>query len=148
MKHGIFFLALIFLGCGSSRQTGMVKSKDTQTRPYRFIDQRTYLISEPSTDKTYGYSQNNPIKVGGVDPTNERRFLNALLGPNGEEITYLRGGSCCPFETPNGFVNNMGMLDIYRVTMKGSKDTLALYINMYDAGDLFIPVGLSAKKAE
>jgi hypothetical protein len=38
------------------------------------------------------------------------------------------------------------MLDHYRVYWDGGLDTLNIFINMYYKGDLFIPVGLTAKK--
>lgn len=125
---------------------------DTRTKPVEFIDDNTYLLTEESNDKTYGYDKSNPIKVGGVHdkegPLNERRFLNALYGPNDKKIVYFRAGSCCPFKTPNGFINNSGMLDHYRITEIGSKDTLDLYMNIYDTGDLKIPMGLKAKERD
>ena len=119
---------------------------NTRTTPLESIDERTYLLTEATDDKTYAYTKSNPVKVGGLSPSNERRFLNALLGPNGEPIWYNRAGSCCPFKTPNGMMENTGLLDIYLVNWSGSKDTLTIYINMYDEGDLKIPVGLLAKK--
>lgn len=103
------------------------------------IDNQTFLLKEISTDETYGFSEKNPIEVGGVDkkegPLNERRFLNALAGPNGEKVSYYRLGSCCPVESKNGFMG-MAMLDNYRVTWKGATDTVLIYINMYDYGEL------------
>ncbi|WP_281336999.1 2-dehydro-3-deoxyphosphooctonate aldolase [Flavobacterium eburneipallidum] len=123
---------------------------DTRTKQVEMLDNNTYLLTETSDDKTYGYDKSNPIKVGGVHdntgPLNERRFLNALFGPNDRKMMYFRAGSCCPFKTPNGFINNSGMLDRYRLTEIGSKDTLDIYINMYDTGDLKIPFGLRAKE--
>jgi hypothetical protein len=87
------------------------------------------------------------VKVGGArenaGPKNERRFLNGLRGPNQEVLQYYRAGSCCPFNTPNGVFANSGMLDIYKVYWTGGTDTLTIYINMYDKGDLEIPVGLT-----
>jgi nicotinic acid phosphoribosyltransferase len=79
--------------------------------------------------------------VGGVDkqegPLNERRFLDALVGPNGEEISYYRAGSCCPIKSKNDpFGVGSVLLDDYRVTWKGAKDTISIYINMYDYGTL------------
>ena len=113
------------------------------------IDNQTFLLTEISTDETYGFSEKNPIEVGGVDktegPLNERRFLNALAGPNGEKVSYYRLGSCCPVESENGFMG-MAMLDNYRVTWKGATDTVSIYINMYDYGELKAPVGFTIKK--
>ncbi|MPN11009.1 hypothetical protein SDC9_158307 [bioreactor metagenome] len=106
-------------------------------------------MTEISADKSYGYTEDNPIKVGGVDkkegPLNERRFLNALAGPQGEKVSYYRLGSCCIFDTENG-LNGRGLLDNYRVTWEGSKDTVSIYINMYDYGQLKAPVGFTIKK--
>jgi hypothetical protein len=99
------------------------------------VDNYTFLLTEISTDETYGFSEKNPIKVGGVNrnegPLNQWRFLNALAGPNGEEVSYYRAGSCCPVKSSNSPFG-MAMLDSYSVTWEGSKDTVAIDINMYD----------------
>lgn len=152
MKKIIVSLALIAISC-SSKKTIATEDKgdgDTRTKAIELIDNNTYLLTEESTDKTYGYDKSNPIKVGGVKtqegPLNERRFLNALFGPHDKKMTYFRAGSCCPFKTPNGFMDNTGMLDRYRLTEIGTKDTIDIYINMYDTGDLKIPLGLKAKE--
>lgn len=96
---------------------------------------------------SYGYSQDNPIKVGGVNngPVMERKYLNSLTGPNGEPVSFYRNGSCCPFETKNGFMGG-GMLDIYSVTYEGKGDTVKLYINMYDSDKLMAPKGFIMKQ--
>lgn len=145
---------ILLFGCASQKQSATKESVakestakgvgDTRTKEVEFIDENTYLLTEMSKDKLYGYDKSDPVKVGG-GPINERRFLNALLGPNGEPIVYVRTGSCCVFATPNGMVNNAGMLDTYRVTWKGGTDTLMIYMNMYDKGDLKIPFGLKAR---
>ena len=82
------------------------------------INEQMFRISEYSNDKKYGYTETNPIMVGGVSegPLNERRFLNALTGPKGEQISYKRFGSCCPFQTKNEPLNNRGFLDKYEIT--------------------------------
>jgi len=143
-------LFLLF-GCASQKSSSS-SGGHTRTMEVESLDEDTYLLTEASNDKSYGYNKLNPIKVGGSSessgPKNERRFLNALLGPNGEEIMYFRAGSCCPFSTPNGPFNNSGLLDRYRVVWNGATDTLDIFINMYDKGDLKIPVGLSAKKKD
>lgn len=102
--------------------------------------------AEMNADSTYGYSEKNPIKVGGErnGPANERKFLNSLSGPNGEIVKYNRTGSCCHFETRNSSFG-MGMLDIFKVTYEGKKDTVTLYLNMYDEAELKAPVGFKFK---
>lgn len=130
---------------GSSKLT----SGDSRTVTLEYLDEDTYWLTDPAPDSGYAFTKGNPVKVGkggGSGPLNERRFLNALLGPAGEPIGYFRSGSCCHFETPNGLMGGRGLLDIYQVFLQGGKDTVSIYINMYDEGDLFIPVGFTAKK--
>jgi hypothetical protein len=153
MNKTLIILGLItLLGCASQKSTSTSKvgQGNTRTKSIELLNDNVYLLTEMAESKTYGYQKSDPVKVGGTGessgPKNERRFLNALLGPNGEELKYFRAGSCCPFKTPNGLIDNSGMLDRYRVTWTGSKDTLDIFINMYDKGDLKIPVGLTAKK--
>jgi uncharacterized protein YjfI (DUF2170 family) len=43
-------------------------------------------------------------------------------------------------------IDNTGMLDKYELSVAGSEEKRIIYINMYDYGDLYIPVGLSARK--
>ncbi|AOZ98729.1 MULTISPECIES: hypothetical protein [Flavobacterium] len=153
MKKIIILGMFALIGCTTKKQLNTVDTDkgigDTRTKTVEYINDDTYLLTETAVDKTYGYDKSNPIKVGGArensGPRNERRFLNALFGPNDKKMTYYRAGSCCAFKTPNGF-SNIGMLDRYRITEIGSKDTLDIYINMYDTGDLKIPVGLKAKE--
>ena len=97
----------------------------------------------------YGYTQENPIKVGGVKtsegPLNEREYLNSLTDLEGNSLSYYRIGSCCRFETPNGAINGKGLLDIYAVYVKGKTDTVKLYLNMYDEDKLLAPRGFKFK---
>lgn len=152
MKKLCTFGLLLLLSCSAPKST--VQSNrdkgDTRSRPAELLDDNTYLLTVASDDKTYGYDKLNAVKVGGAKgssgPSNERRFLNALLGPNGETVKYFRAGSCCAFKTPNGMLDNTGLLDRYRVSWVGSTDTVDIYLNMYDKGDLLVPVGFTAKK--
>lgn len=144
-RLSILLLTFVLTACASSMRAPQSASFK---RPV-LADQNTFLLKEISDDTTYGYTQGNAIKVGGAKeqqgPVNERRFLNALAGPNGEEISYARAGSCCGFKTKNSPFDG-GLLDVYWVTIEGSADTLRLYINMYDEGPLKAPVGFTIKK--
>ncbi|MEM9547177.1 MAG: 2-dehydro-3-deoxyphosphooctonate aldolase [Bacteroidota bacterium] len=108
-----------------------------------------FELTEISTDPTYGLSEKNPVLVGGVDkgegPLNERRFLNALAGPNGESISYYRSRSCCPIKSDKAIFGNSILLDNYFVTWEGTTDTVSIFINMYDYGTLKAPVGFTIK---
>lgn len=141
----------LLLGCATQKSatTSNRAEGDTRTRKVVLLDDNTYLLKVYSTDSTYAFTPENAVKVGGIKesngPKNERRFLNGLAGPNGETLQYSRRGSCCSFKSPNGLFGS-GLLDLYSVYWRGSKDTLSIYINMYDKGDLEVPVGLTAKK--
>lgn len=139
-------LMLILTTCASTKEQSNSATGHTRTENILMLGDNSYLITIPANDSSYAYTQKNPVKAGEMSPANERRFLNGLLGPNGEPLSYFRAGSCCSFKTPNGMIGGQGMLDIYRVFWEGSKDTLSIYINMYDKGNLRIPDGLTAKK--
>ena len=143
----LLIVAAGMLGCNPSKKASGSKNNPTFDKSQAdLMDDRTFKISEISDDGSYGYTKENPIKVGGVKssegPLNERRFLNALLGPNGEKISYNRKGSCCGFETPNGLMGG-GLLDMYEVTYSGLEKPIILYINMYDFGILKAPKGFT-----
>lgn len=154
-KPSLLLICLTFLFACASNKSNVVSDSseerslgDTRQIPVAYLNENTFLLTEMSDDKTYGYKESNPINVGGVienGARNQQRFLNALLGPHGEEVGYYRLGSCCSFKTPNGLMGDSGLLDLYRVYW-GTKDTVNLYLNLYDEGDLKIPVGFKAKK--
>lgn len=148
----IFVLTIVYAAiasCNASKKTAPapVNYGDNRTVEVELLNNQTYKLFQRTNDKTYGFSEQNPIKVGGKSdgPLNERRFLNALLGPKYETVSYERTGSCCSFKTPNGLLGNSGLLDRYKVYWKGGTDTVYLYLNMYDEGDLKIPVGFNAR---
>ena len=139
----IFYIGFFtfILSCSSTKSNVQANLKDHQT----------FEITEIATNPSFGFSESNPIKVGGFDknegPLNQKRFLNALAGPNGEEIIYERLGSCCPVKSKNDPMGSGSvMLDIYQVTWKGADVILTLYINMYDYGKLKAPMGLTLKE--
>ncbi|HEY6504654.1 MAG TPA: hypothetical protein VIZ28_11815 [Chitinophagaceae bacterium] len=149
----LFAIAFIIYSCGPSGKTkgspgsGSGGSYSKSQAPLK--DDNTFVLTEISDDDTYGYTEKNPVMVGGVKssegPKNERRFLNALLGLNGESITYVRTGSCCPFDTPNGLMGG-GLLDRYEVKYSGQDKPVYIYINMYDFGVLKAPKGFTINK--
>ncbi|HWA33272.1 MAG TPA: hypothetical protein VG737_04035, partial [Cyclobacteriaceae bacterium] len=124
----------ILIACSTNKKVATVP-------PPPLLDENTFKITEISTDKTYGYTESNPIRVGN-GPKNARRYLNALAGPKGQKITYTRTGSCCTFKTPLGY-GGIGQLDKYKVTWTGQTAPVILYLNMFESGVLKSPVGLT-----
>jgi hypothetical protein len=160
MKRIFYFLSLsIALNCVACKTAKPSSGSDANPRitgstnaPQSYYDNARrnvapFVVQEISTDSTYGFTQKNAVRVGGVKeslgPRNEQRYLNALRGPNGEEISYSRRGSCCAFKTPNSPFDNTGMLDAYVVTWAGNEKPLLIYINCYDDGPMYAPVGMT-----
>ena len=159
-KIGLLLLAFSFLiACGTKKATSSKTTATTKTTSIKKAKSKNYkqtlrnasmfVVKEIATDETYGLSPENAVEVGGArdgeGPSNERRYLNALLGPNGEEITYYRAGSCCPTKSENGMFGDHVVLDNYRVTWQGAKDTVSIYINMYDSSKLKAPKGFTLR---
>ncbi len=140
-------IMLLLAACGSGKKVGKTGYGSPRVKQELANDQM-FRITEYATDETYGYTEKNPVMVGNAQegPKNERRFLNALAGPNGEQINYRRLGSCCSFYTKNGLFDNSGLLDKYEVTYPGLATPVILYINMYDSDVLKVPVGFTLKK--
>lgn len=119
------------------------------------LDPHRLRIDYHSKDPEYGYVVEKPVMVGnGGDirngPLYERRFLDALAGPNGEALTYKRRGSGHHFRTMNnpltpGDGEGQGLLDIYEVSWPGLEAPIVIYINMYDSDTLKAPVGFTIK---
>jgi|SRR6218665_4038120 len=143
------FVLLISLSssCVSTRST--LKNVDDNAPIPALLDEKTFVITEYSKDKKYGYDPDYPVNVFFRDAKDENlnahRFLNALAGPNGEKITYTKIESCCPFPTKRVEIG-AGFLDIYELTWQGQKQPVRLYLNIYERGYLLVPVGLSVKK--
>lgn len=146
----VLLTVVVFLMYSCKTAENAVKGGDDRTTEVEMLNNSTYFLTEYATDDNYGITKENPVKVGGIKesegPTNERRYLNALLTGNGETLKFYRSGSCCAFSTPNGIIGNTGLLDVYKLYVEGSTDTTILYFNMYDKGDLFIPKGFKSKE--
>jgi hypothetical protein len=96
-----------------------------------------------SADPTYGYSEDNPVKVGGNSISDfavfdgvrrEDIYLFLLSGPNGETISYERSGSMPYGDT---------ILDIYSITYPNSAEPKTIYIDIYNFSPPDAPMGFS-----
>nr|WP_315145458.1 2-dehydro-3-deoxyphosphooctonate aldolase [uncultured Flavobacterium sp.] len=149
MRKIIPFIALLISlsSCTSTKST--IKNIDNDAPNLQLTDNNTFVISEFSKDKKYGYDMDYPINIFFESTRNEtinqQRFLNALAGPNGEQITYTKLESCCPFPTKRSEMG-AGLLDVYQIRWKDQQNPVILYLNIYEKGVLMVPVGLSLKK--
>jgi len=147
-KTALVIASLFFLtSCISTKST--LKNVDDKAPYPKLTKENTFVITEYSKDKKYGYDKDYPINVFYGTTTNEainpQRFLNALAGPNGEQITFTKLESCCPFPTKRSTMG-AGFLDVYEITWEGQKKPITLYFNIYERGLLLCPLGLSIKK--
>ena len=139
-------LALLITSCGSIKSS--LKNVDN-TAPAPVVKNNAFVITAYSKDKKYGYNKDYPINIyyRGTknDTINQRYFINALAGPKGEKITYKKLENCCPFPTKNSDMG-AGFLDVYELKWEGLKTPIILYLNIYERGQLMVPLGLSLKK--
>lgn len=148
MKKYVLFLILVnlFSSCVSTKST--LKNVDDNAPNLRLTADNTFVITQYSKDKKYGYDEDYPINIfyknSKDDILNQERFLNALAGPNGEKITYKKLESCCPFPTKRSDMG-AGFLDIYELTWNGQTTPVKLYLNIFEKGVLMVPVGLTLK---
>ncbi len=151
MKIKSFSLLFLFLimttSCVSTKST--LKNVDDNAPIPKLNPDNTFVITEYSKDSKYGYNPDYPINIffrNTKDGTiNQQRFLNALAGPNGEQLVFKKLESCCPFPTKKSEMG-AGFLDVYEVTWAGQQKPIKLYMNIYEKSVLMVPVGLSLKK--
>ena len=140
-------LTLMVMSCTSTKST--LKNVDDNAPVPKVSSQNTFVITENSKDKKYGYDADYPVNVyyrsAKYDSINQLRYLKALAGPNGENLSYKKIETCCPFPTKKNEMG-AGFLDVYEITWKGNQSPIKLYLNSYEKGALLVPIGLSVKK--
>ena len=143
----LLFVLITTVGCISTKS--MLKNVDNNAPIPSLSKENTFIVTEYSKDLKYGFNEEYPVNVFYVNSNDENlnasRYLNALAGPNGEKITYIKIESCCPFPTKITEIG-AGYLDIYELKWEGQKKPIRLYINIYERGYILIPIGLSIKK--
>ncbi|MCG9793610.1 2-dehydro-3-deoxyphosphooctonate aldolase [Flavobacterium algicola] len=148
MKKIMFsLLALSLISCVSTKST--LKNVDDNAPSPQLTAENTFVLTEYSKDKKYGFDSSYPVNVFYLNTANDTinavRYLNALAGPQGEKIAYTKIESCCPFPTKRSGMG-AGFLDVYELRWEGQKKPIQLYMNIYEKGYLLVPVGLSIKK--
>ncbi len=94
-------------------------------------------LTEKSTNATYGYTKQNPIKVGvsknGGGYANVLAYLNQLKDEKKKPVQYMKVKSCCPYK-PAGYKGNV-FLEEYVITYttraEGTKTT-TIYLTYYE----------------
>lgn len=138
--------ALGFTSCISTKST--LKNVD-ENAPHLILNkQSAFIITAYAPDEKYGYDPDYPINIfyGTTtnDSINQKRFFNALTGPNGEKLFYKKTGVCCPFPSKKS-VSGAGLLDLYEVKWLGQKTPVTLYLNIYEKSIPMVPKGFGLK---
>lgn len=146
-KYTALLLLFVFsVSCVSTKST--IKNIDDNAPIPKLTANNTFVLTEYTKDKKYGYDPDYPINVffrnTKDESINQQRFLNALTGPRGEKLAYSKLESCCPFPTKRNDVG-AGLLDVYEITWEGNKTPVKLYFNIFEKGALLCPIGLKIK---
>ncbi len=145
----LFLLSFVVLlvSCVSTRST--LKNVDNTAPIPKLTPDNRFVLTQIATDLKYGFDKDYPVNVfyrnSNDEELNCKRYLNSLSGPNGEMITYTKTGICCPFPSKN-INTGGGFLAVYSVTYDGLKTPFVLYLNVYEKGLLFAPMGFTVKK--
>lgn len=143
----VILIAIATSSCVSTKST--LKNVDDNAPIPTLSADNTFVLTDYSKDKKYGYDADYPINVFYKNTKDENlnaeRFLNALAGPKGEKITFSKIESCCPFPTKRTEIG-AGFLDVYDLKWEGQTKATKLYLNVYEKGHLLVPIGLSIKK--
>ena len=148
--RSIVLLLTILIGTASCVSTKSTLKNVNNSAPIpKLTTTNTFVITQYSKDPKYGYNPDYPINVfykNTKDETiNQQRYLNALTGPNGEKLFFKKIEVCCPFPTKNSELGG-GFIDIYEINWVGQKSPIKLYLNIYEKGELLVPIGLGLAK--
>jgi len=118
--------------------------------PFRHPPRRLLRQLQTAPDSSYGYSPSNPVCLGYYPPQQSISFsylyLFQLRNQNNRPFIVERQGSIADPKMEKlfdfGITPAGGILDIYHLIQPDHQDTLVLYIDIYHAGQLYIPQGL------
>lgn len=126
--------------------------------------QKDFTKLVTSTDSSYGYSAQNPLKLKkgnqGKSIINSENFLSGLETEDNQSLTYLfRATVSDPnYREPKIRLNNrytgmpisgkLGLLDRYVFLTSNTKDTIRLFVDIYNKGTLMLPIGLKYEQKQ
>ena len=143
-------IKLSLLGMGILCLVSCVATKNQSEKELKFIDPNTYQLYEVAKNASYAYTSQEPVKVGGQAKNegrlNARRYLNALLGANGEKITYKLLKSCCYEKIKNNDgTTHLIFLDQYELYTEGTKRRSTIFVSTFEEAEMLAPKGFTFK---
>jgi hypothetical protein len=125
--------------------------------------QKEFLNLQTSADSSYGYTAQNPLRLkkGNQQKSMEYSysFLSGLRTQDGQTFKLLYTATT---DNPNykepkikltnrysgmPLNGNLGLLDKYVLLTSNTKDTVRLYVDVYNKGELQLPIGLKYEQA-
>lgn len=120
--------------------------------------QKNFIKLTSSTDSTFGYTDLNPLKLkkGSPDKSiiNSRMFLMGLKTLDNQSLQLVSRSSIkdpgfkgSVIQIRNRFTEmpvtgKLGILDKYVFLTSNTKDTIILFVDIYNKGHLKVPIGL------
>jgi hypothetical protein len=146
----IFICTLILFSCTAPTKTPKSQEKGNEEMVFGYLNPNTFQLYEIAKDVKYGYTSEFPIQVGGrvkgEQVLNERRYLNALTGPKGEQVIYKQLDSCCYLKKNLRGENQLTYLDKFEISYEGNPQRFIVFIDTFDRGEtLLAPKGFSFK---
>jgi hypothetical protein len=124
--------------------------------------QKEFISLTQSEDSSYGYTAQNPLRLKKGNQRKSMEYANHfLLGlrlQDGQRLKLLFGATV---ENPNHkeskirltnrftgmpLSGNLGVLDKYVFLTSNTKDTITLFVDIYNKGELKLPVGLKYER--
>lgn len=142
MKHAVWVLLIFLVGCGTSQHLNRTDIQGQSNLG------KAQFLPGVSTNTTYGYSPENPVKVGGGKSTgaqNEVSYLSALFDKNGKPVKFRQIDNCCPEYVDSANLNKM--LHRFLIKYRGSREADTLYLDIYEHEQPYAPMGFTVKKA-
>jgi hypothetical protein len=130
--------------CGVVALAGMTPTARAQQFPssVQLGSVRVESCAE-ALDPGYGLSADKPIQIGGGPVymnARQRRFLDALRGPAGQQLRVVGGIASGPVDLP-GFGRTI--IDTYSVTYEGHDAPISIFMDAYHFGHPRVPKGFT-----
>lgn len=109
-------------------------------------DDAVFTIRGIARSAKYGFTEEQPIKVGGGASAGYHfQYLAHLRGPHGEALEIKRIGSCGTYPHPDTSLTkfDQGVLTCFSLECSAFRYPKVLYLDKYRTGDLYVPVGFT-----
>ena len=120
--------------------TPVIVAAQATAPPPRGAPQTVTRTCAISTDPAFALTPDKPARVGGgamYVGARERRYLEGLRGPTGQEVAFKRLGQMRAPANPDG------ILDRWELTYDGLAAPISVYLDAYHYGEPAAPVGFT-----